>query len=262
MKRIICAFLLLLLCLSTALAETDYTTLTDAELSALRTASLNELSAINAELARRYYTDHRAAADEPLGRICDLFPDEAFALVVRDACGKFSIQQPITQADLDKVKRISATSRDTYGDIYDLTGIGYLRNLEVINFVDVYLGATLPDVVCTLSRMTDICISSNTSRQCSIPLAVLPDDIGALTNLTQLYIPGTSVSVLPDSICNLTRMTSMTISYTPISKLPENFANLTQLRRLNISYTNITSIPETLWVMQLDTLNMKGLDIK
>lgn len=105
------------------------------------------MSASNAELARRYYAD-RSTAAEPLGRICDLFPDEAFALVFRDACSKFSIRQPVTQADLDKLKRVSATTHDTYGFIYDLTGIGHLRNLEVTNFIAVCLGITLPGVVC------------------------------------------------------------------------------------------------------------------
>ena len=108
---------------------TDLTELTAEELMVLRQEEAAYLTKISAELGKRVQAGETVNPDEVIGTIAELFPDPNLAKVVRDKAGKFSVSQPVTQADLDSITSLGLWN---VGDITDLTGIGRIRNLESI----------------------------------------------------------------------------------------------------------------------------------
>ena len=71
MKKLFAALILLMLCACTALAEApDYAAMTDDELTAAMTA-------LSTEIGKRNKAATTTASDDSLGKIKDLFPDEA-----------------------------------------------------------------------------------------------------------------------------------------------------------------------------------------
>ena len=210
-KKLLAVLLMLVLCLTAALAETDYAAMTDEELRALRTDALTELTAIQTELGRRLKAGAYADASDPkaLGKIKDLFPDEALAMFVRDKCGKFSIEQTVTQAELDEILYIQCFNNE-HGSFQDLTGIGYLRNLRMFTLYNSmeYLGTEFPEEFYTLTNLYEIDLGHNCPNLC-----VLSESLGNLVNLQTLNIHYSKVSRLPDSAkCRATRPRILVIS--------------------------------------------------
>ena len=255
MKKLFAALILLMLCACTALAEApDYAAMTDEELAALREAKLAELAALNTEIGSRAHNSATTPGEESLGKIKDLFPDEAFALVIRDKCGKFSIEQTVTQAELDKITWLQLTG---FRNIYDLTGIGYLRHLSSLEMANgsTYRGKSFPDEFYTLTEMYKINLMFSEVEELSPAIA-------NLTNLHYLLLPTCNIRTLPDSIGNLSNLVSIDLASSDLQALPDTIGNLSSLRSLNISYTNVTELPESIWALDLSSINMAGLPIK
>lgn len=188
---------------------------------------------INSEIGSRIKAEELAPNSEALGRIKDIFPDEALAMVVRDSVAKFSIEQTVTQAELDEVKYIQLFSCE-HGNFSDLTGIGYLRNLKQFSLYNnmEYLGTSFPEEFYTL------------------------------TQLETIEVVGSKLSELSPSLGNLTNLKTLEIGSTDVSILPESIGNLQNLKTLDIGYTNITALPVSIWNLKLDSLDMAGLPIK
>ena len=189
-----------------------------------------------------------------LGKICDLFPDESMALTVRDACGKFSINQEVTAEELSSIKKLEPSAGQK---IKNLTGIGYLTGLTSVR-LDWGRGEfeDFPDDMrnCTELMFLDIQ---------SIGLKRLPEWIGELSQLWRIDANGNDIAILPDSICNLTKLRELNLgSNTNLSKLPDNIGNLASLESLSIAYTSITELPESIYALNLKEINMAGLPIK
>lgn len=251
MKRVfVLAFtFVVLFVVSVAYAE-DLTNLTLEELIALRDDTLSRLTDINSEISRR--TKQETETDVTLGRIIDLFPDETLAKVVRDACTKFSIEQPVTQDDLDKVTKIWMPS----GKIHDLTGIGLCRNLTALGLYGCYEGETLPDELQNCTELTNISLGGNKS------LVEIPAFIGNFEKLTRFGAPFTSIKSLPDSIGNLKKLKYLELQYTDLASLPDTIGNCTSLKELDISHTQIDHLPDSIYTLELESINMDGTNIR
>lgn len=215
-------------------------------------AFAEEVGEKNANTASGFVSDELT-----LGKIKELFPDKALAKFVRDALGKISIEQTVTQAELDTITWLSISSDKDYGDFSDLTGIGYLRNLKNFCLYSSmeYLGTEFPEEFYTLTKLQDLSVPGQ-------KITALSESIGNLTNLVYLIVRDTEITTLPESIGNLTKLEYLDVSNTEIASLPESIGNLTKLYNLNISYTNIKELPDSIWNLKLDTLGMKGLPIE
>ena len=229
MKKLLAFLLLLMLCACTALAEApDYAAMTDEELTAA-------MAAISAEMGRRAKAEKTADNGESLGKIKDIFPDEALAMCVRDKCGKFSIEQTVTQEDLDRVTYIDLSDAD-YGYFTDLTGIGQLRNLREFRLINDmrFLGTHFPEEFYTLTNLKHLEIGNVAPNFCK----------------------------LSESLGNLTGLTFIDVGRTPLLELPESIGNLKELKYLDIGRTKITELPDSIWALDIETLNMAMLPIK
>lgn len=191
-----------------ALAELDVSAMTDDELRDCRLA-------INEEIAARIALD----MPEGEGRIIDLFPDPVLANLVRGEIGAFTVEDIVTQDDLDSVEEVMVLSHND--GLESLEGIQYLHNLEVLHLY-------------WQDRLKEI-----------------PDAIGTLTRLEELSVKNCGITALPDSVCNLTWLEKLDISGTAVTALPEDIGNLESLEELDISETQIKDLPESIYALDL-----------
>lgn len=251
--------ILTLSCFVSAFAEDA----SEEALLARKAELLAELTEINTQLGQAQKEKLLSSSEEALGKIKDLFPDEVVAIWVRDQIGKFSIEQPVTQEDLDKITEFRMF--DTYGTPNDLTGIGYLRNLKRIlidnNNSSGFTGESFPDDFYTLSKLETVYAWECVGYKKSNILTISP----AIENMTALQyfsINYANVTEIPDEICNLTNLETLGLGNTKITSLPENIGNLKKLTYLNIENTGVTALPDSIWQLNLETLKMAGTSIK
>ncbi len=300
MRRLLVTLMTIILILFSFTAQgEDYSTYSQQALLKKRNELFQELSRVNTAYGTLVKTEELSSpSEDSLGSIISLFPDEQFAMLVRDKCGKFSINQPVSQADLDTITEIwlAPDYKPT-----DLTGIGYLRNvtrlhlygnnyvteipeeignLKGLNYIDLYgcnitslpeslfTIATLDHLELTKSKITSLpsgignWVNLRTLLINSISITELPEEIGNLVNLQTLQADHTAITKLPDSICNLINLQTLDVSDTTISELPVNIGNLLSLKNLNISNTKISALPESIWGLTLDKLDMSGTTIR
>lgn len=238
-KWIACLMAMLLLMGTWALAE-DYAALTDEELAAMLSQSRDESTELLSEMGRRIREKETTPDDTSLGKIKDVFPDEVVACYIRDELNKLSIEQPVTQAELDTITVFGVP--DDYGDaIYDLTGIGYLRNVTRVSFYTnngwcaKYMGETLPDEFYTLTKLEYLNLS---------------------------WINPIKLTKLSDALGNFTELTYLGLENTQLTELPETIGNLRKLKTLNISNTKISALPDSIWTLELEEIDMAGSGVK
>ncbi|MBR3929935.1 MAG: leucine-rich repeat domain-containing protein [Clostridia bacterium] len=241
----------------------DYSVLSTEELNALRAENAEMLVAINNVLGNRAKENALINPDDKVGRIKDLFPDEIVACYIRDQLGKFSIDQYVTQAELDTITSFRIFS--SYGTPGDLTGIGYLRNLEEIlidhNNSSGFTGTAFPEDFYTLKKLKKLyaweCADWRKNN-----INYISPEIGNMTSLENISLGYAQITHLPDEICNLTNLETLWLENTLLTEIPENIGNLTKLKSLNISNTQITALPESIWALELESINMSGTNIR
>ncbi|MBE5786692.1 MAG: leucine-rich repeat domain-containing protein [Clostridiales bacterium] len=301
MKKFLAITTCLCLLLGVGLAE-DYSSYSKEELDVKRQELIRELSLVSSAYGAMVKTEKVTdSSDESLGTIQSLFPDEYLAMAVRDGVAKFSINQTVTQKELDTVTQLWLSNYSGYLAA-DLTGIGYLKNLEFLDlrsnpnctvipdeigeltrlkkFLAQYSNITsLPESIGNLVNLEKLYLDYNKALT-SLPenignlvnlreltmsntsLNSLPENIGNLVNLRELNLSYTSLNSLPESICNCTNLTALYIPYTNVSSLPDNIGNLVNLKTLSIGHTNISSLPESIWGLTLTYLDMSGTSVK
>ena len=113
-------------------------------------------------------------------------------------------------------------------------------------------------------RLTRLLIGNN-SNGGFITLTELPESIGNLTSLVQLYIDDNELTSLPESIGNLSNLFYLIANFNNLTALPDSIGNLSNLFFLDLGYNEISYIPDsignlsnlqTLWIFdnQLSSL--------
>ncbi len=180
---------------------------------------------INNELAARY----EPPVLEDGMTLIDIFPDKNFAIYIRDQVGAFSINDQVTQDDLDRVTNIFINS-ESFG-ITSLEGLQYLTNLQYMT-----------------------CIAQ-------LQLTEFPDCFDDLQNLCRLDLSQCSITELPPSICNAPLLYDLDVGYTKLTRLPDDIGNMPSLKKLDISNTEIKELPASIRLLQLEEFNRRGLDL-
>jgi Leucine-rich repeat (LRR) protein len=108
----------------------------------------------------------------------------------------------------------------------------------------------LPESIGQLTQLTEMYLSDN-------QLTTLPVSIGKLTQLRSLAISTNKISALPSSIGNLRNITELLIVDNRLTSLPTEIGQLTNLTLLDLSYNPLTSLPIELW--QLHNLESLGI---
>ncbi len=91
-------------------------------------------------------------------------------------------------------------------------------------------------------RLTRLLIGNN-SNGGFITLNTLPDSIGDLESLVQLYIDDNNLTQFPNSIGNLSNLIYLVANFNNLNSIPETITNLTNLTFLDLGYNNIQYLP-------------------
>lgn len=111
----------------------------------------------------------------------------------------------------------------------------------------------LPDDIDRLNN-TDITSLNLSNNQ----LTFLPDSIGNLRKLEELYVSGNQLISLPESICNLKNLYLLVVDRNQIVSIPERIGDLHNLTTLFMNNNQIVSIPESIEHLQfLEKINLE-----
>ena len=77
-------------------------------------------------------------------------------------------------------------------------------------------------------------------------LTSLPENIGDLTHLRELYVCENRLKDLPESIGRLKMLTVLNVNSNELTTVPESIGNLTALTHLNLCMNHITTLPATI----------------
>ena len=103
----------------------------------------------------------------------------------------------------------------------------------------------LPEEIGKLKNLTELYLAFN-------QISKIPIEIGNLTNLTGLYLDHNQISEIPSAITKLTNLTELYLNNNKISKIPNAISELKNLKILDLSDNLIREIPET--IIQLENL--------
>ena len=93
-------------------------------------------------------------------------------------------------------------------------------------------------------------------------ITVLPESVGRLANLQELYLRDTQITALPESVGRLANLQWLFLSNTQITALPESFGQLANLQWLDLSHTQITALPESVGQLaKLQALDLHNTQI-
>ena len=84
-------------------------------------------------------------------------------------------------------------------------------------------------------------------------LTTLPESLGRLSQLNDLYLRENQLTALPESLGWLSQLQTLDLSSNQLTTLPEWLGQLSQLRTLNFSHNQLTVLPE--WLGQLSQLH-------
>lgn len=255
MKKLLSVLLIMTLAavMIPAMAD-DLSSMSLEELTQKRQQLIDELAQVNALRGSmiRQQAEDGVVPEGALGKIIDLFPDEEFAKIIRDECAKFSVEQPVTQAELDRITKPTLT----FSHIHSFEGIGLLRNLRLFRMGSYYDGP-FPEGLRTCKKLESIEMSycENVTK--------IPEWIGELDKLETISIECCNLMNIPDSICELQNLKILSVhSNKGITALPKNIGNCVALKELDIGYTSIASLPDSIWNLQLSELDMSGTSIR
>ena len=87
-------------------------------------------------------------------------------------------------------------------------------------------------------------------------LSTLANDLGNLTNLTNLVLQANALTALPASIGNLSKLKYLDISHNKLETLPSELSKLGELQTLNALMNQLTEFPDVAPLKSLHILNV------
>jgi Leucine-rich repeat (LRR) protein len=143
---------------------------------------------------------------------------------------------------------------DTISVVVDMPGVYLPDSLALVdlynqcngpNWLDQEGWFTLP-----INEWHGITVDSNRVTKIQLQMnnliGDLPESIGNLTALKDLYLIGNELTSVPQSIGNLDSLKWFWLNQNPISGIPESIGRLKKMEEFNITQTNVTSLPDSL----------------
>jgi len=123
------------------------------------------------------------------------------------------------------------------------------NDYEIMISLEKQLGVMIP-VLKKVENMTFGCVIVNKHIVAlglnGKKITSLPENIGELSQLQELYISANHLKTLPDSIGKLKMLTILNANSNQLTTLPESIGNLPNLRNLHLFSNQITILPSTI----------------
>ena len=116
-----------------------------------------------------------------------------------------------------------------------------------MSIVDYSYFVEFPPEICELKHLTKLHFTDDNiwelrSKRMNPADVILPENIGNLKNLEELFLPGNGISTLPNSIGNLRNLKILNLESNGINDFPESFSNLQELEILNLFGSDFSEI--------------------
>ena len=121
------------------------------------------------------------------------------------------------------------------------------KEIKVLEMLEKQLGSAIPNI----EKIDDYSFGFQKKDTFIIGIGLfnkeltsLPENIGQLNNLQELYISDNKLIYLPESLGELTKLQILNLVGNQLTSFPESFRRLKSLQRLSLSYNQLTSLPE------------------
>lgn len=122
-------------------------------------------------------------------------------------------------------------------EIFDLPN---LLRLYIIGFsYNNYPITKIPNEIGNLINLKELYIYNGIITE-------LPNNMDKLKNLEILCVTHNQLKEIPNYICDLPSLKILDLSFNELTKLPNNIGNLKKLLKLNIGYNKITELPKSI----------------
>ncbi|EHD1581859.1 LPXTG cell wall anchor domain-containing protein [Listeria monocytogenes] len=200
-----------------------------------------EVKEINQPLEAEKVIEKNVKAISP-DKISVIFPDAALAEVIRNTLGKSSVDDVVTQAELDTITQVSAQSKG----VVDISGVENLTRVSwlVLN----------NNEISDLSPVKDLKNLYNLQlNNCRLSVSDL-SSISNLTRLTSLYLDDNDISEL-SLLANLTALEWLSLDNNEISDL-SGISNLRMLVYLSLNNNQISDVSPLKRLSNLNALHI------
>ncbi|EAG1723501.1 internalin [Listeria monocytogenes] len=178
-------------------------------------------------------------------KISSIFPDANLAEAIRDKLGKSSVDDVVTQAELDGILDITAFGRG----IVDISGVENLTNLTRLELFHNQISDVSP--LSNLTSLDELSLSSNQISDVS-PLS-------NLTNLSDLRLDSNQISDI-SPLSNLTDLNSLYLEENQLNDISP-LSNLTDLNSLYLSSNQISDVSPLSNLTNLSDLRLNSNQI-
>ncbi|EAC7083567.1 hypothetical protein AF306_13020 [Listeria monocytogenes] len=173
--------------------------------------------------------------------ISNIFPDANLAETIRIELGKGSVNDVVTQAELDTITQVIASSKG----IVDISGIENLTNLINLSLFD--------NKVSNIKPLKNLIKLETLNLNAGLVLYDL-SPLSSLTNLTNLFLEANRISDIRP-LANLTNLKTLNLNANSISDLSplEHLVNLT---KLDLYYNLISDVSPLSSLTNLTSLQL------
>ncbi|WP_221771244.1 leucine-rich repeat domain-containing protein [Listeria farberi] len=175
-------------------------------------------------------------------KISSIFPDANLAEAIRDKLGESSVDDVVTQAELDGITNFLVTNKG----IVDISGVENLTNLKLLS-----LGSNEISDISPVANLTNLTVLKLSNNQLN--------DISPLSNLTSLDELSLGSNEISDisPVENLTNLTWLELFYNQLSDISP-LSNLTKLRLLSLHNNQLSDISPVENLTNLTNLNLNN----
>jgi Leucine-rich repeat (LRR) protein len=143
---------------------------------------------------------------------------------------------PLTRLETLELRRVHGT----------MPSVGAMRALVKLDVGDCKFNA-VSSTIGQLASLETLLLTRN-------PIAVLPDELCACTNLRVLDLDDTQVKTLPAQIGRLVNLRELRLRSKRLRTLPESIGELAELRTLTLPWDKVT-VPESLYRLRLESFS-------
>lgn len=127
----------------------------------------------------------------------------------------------------------------SYSPVTYFTRLSEQANPEIIYINNKDTVRNIPDIIGAINTLKQLYVYHS-------PIRKLPDNVGNLSSLQYVTIQNTLLDSLPITMANNQNLIDLSLQGNKITKLPDIFGSLQKLEVLNLAHNNLTSLPPSI----------------